>query len=282
MGKLLKRTNDLVFKSIFGDVRHVNVLRGFLLQVLDLPESEYDKIEVVNPFEYPDIIDGKLGILDVKLHTKSSHVLDIEMQVGNMSDMRNRAVYYTSKMVAEQLIKGDEYRNLRRSISIVIAAQGKIVTDNERYINQYRFRTKTGDSEISDRAEINILELDKLPYQSDNTELWDWCRFLKTDSEGEIEMLAQSNVAIREAVGVLKHLSMDEKMRMMAESREKFWRDQRSREKTAREEGIAIGEKKGRKSEQVQIARKLIEIGLDVKQIEIATGLSIGEIEKLR
>ena len=47
------------------------------------------------------------------------------------------------------------------------------------------------------------------------------------------------------AVGVLKELSADEQMRMLAESREKARRDEASRVNWAREEGIQIGEERG-------------------------------------
>ena len=46
---LLPVTSDFVFKLIFGDQRNVDILTGFLKSVLDIPESEYDHITIVDP-----------------------------------------------------------------------------------------------------------------------------------------------------------------------------------------------------------------------------------------
>ena len=47
--KLLSKTNDLIFKSIFGDYKNKSILIDFLQSILDLPKEEYDKIELLDP-----------------------------------------------------------------------------------------------------------------------------------------------------------------------------------------------------------------------------------------
>ena len=97
MGKkpLLKPSNDLVFKMIFGNERHKEVLAGFLQAVLDLPVEEYSHIEIVDPHSriYRSA-DDKLMILDIKLHTKSGHIIDIEMQLAANRQLRDRILVF--------------------------------------------------------------------------------------------------------------------------------------------------------------------------------------------
>ena len=61
---LLPVTSDFVFKLIFGDQRNTDILAEFLKAVLDIPESEYDRITVVDPHVKKESPDGKYGILD--------------------------------------------------------------------------------------------------------------------------------------------------------------------------------------------------------------------------
>ena len=102
--------------------------------------------------------------------------------------------------------------------------------------------------ELTNLAEINTLELSKLPHETDTTELWNWMRFMETNNEEELKMLATKGPELKKAVGVLMELSADERTRMLAESREKARRDEASRLRRARregrEEGVQIGEMK--------------------------------------
>ena len=84
---LLSPKSDFIFKLIFGDENNSDILADFLMAVLDLPESEYDRITLVDPHLKQMFPGDKLGILDVKLHTKTGKVIDIEIQVLNVAKM---------------------------------------------------------------------------------------------------------------------------------------------------------------------------------------------------
>ena len=83
-------------------------------------DDEFAAIRITDPFLQKESADDKLGILDVKLETTSGHIIDIEVQLWSLPDMRSRVTYYLSKMVTEQLGAGNPYSDLRRAISIVI------------------------------------------------------------------------------------------------------------------------------------------------------------------
>ena len=74
------------------------------------------------------------------------------------------------------------------------------------YHHQFRYRTIEG-IEFADLVEINTLELRKLPSITDDTDLWDWTKFIKSNDEEEMDMLAEKSPLIGRAVGVLKKLS---------------------------------------------------------------------------
>ncbi len=282
--KLLSPKSDLIFKLIFGDNRNIDLLTSFLQSVLDIPESEYSHLTIVDPNFRIDTIEDKLGILDVKIHTKSGTIIDVEIQILNFPQMRERIVFYTSKMITEQISKGDTYEKIKKVISIVITDY-ILIPENQIYHNHYQLHDKNTGSTFTDILEINTLELPKLPKESENSMLWNWMKFLKADSEEELNMIAEANPQIQKAVVVLKELSNDERTRMLEEAREKARRDEQSRINGAfekgQEKGKEIGEEIGKNSKAVEVAKKALKKQMPMDEILDLTDLSREEIERI-
>ena len=265
---LLPVKSDFVFKLIFGDQRNVDILADFLKSVLDIPEDEYDHITVVDPHIKKESLDDKYGILDVKIHTKSGQVLHVEIQVEPIPDMKQRLIYGQSKMITEQISSGQNWAIIKKVVTIVITDY-IFVPDNEKYHNQFRYRTEDG-IEFSSLTEINTLELEKLPPDADSSELWYWMKFIKSDDGEVLDMIAERSPQMKKAVGVLKELSADERTRMLYEEREKARRDIASRMSGARREG------------HFDVARKLLKRNRPIEEIIEDTGLTSVEIENLK
>ena len=265
---LLPVKSDFVFKLIFGDHRNVDILGGFLKSILDIPHDDYDHLTIVDPHVKKETIDDKSGILDVKVHTKSGRIIHVEVQLWFIPEMKERCIYYQSKMVTEQISSGQDYSVIKKVVSIIITDY-ILIDENKDYHNQFRYRTKGG-MEFTDLMEINVLELSKLPAQTDSSDLWYWMKFINTENEEEIDMLEQRNPQMSKAVGVLKELSADERTRMLYEEREKARRDIASMMGGARREGINL------------TARNAINMGMDTEIIIKLTGLSREEIDNLR
>jgi predicted transposase/invertase (TIGR01784 family) len=220
---LLPVTSDFIFKLIFGDQRNVDILAAFLRAVLDIPDEEYDRLVIVDPHIKKESADDKYEILDVKLHTVSGSVIHIEIQVRVLPNMKARTIYSQSKLVTEQMASGMNWSDIKRTITIVITSE-VFMPEGNKYHYQFRYRTDDG-IEFTDLSEINTLDLGKLPPDDDSTELWYWMKFIKTDDEEVLDMLATRSPQMRKAVGVLKELSADEQTRMLYEKREMARRD---------------------------------------------------------
>jgi predicted transposase/invertase (TIGR01784 family) len=116
----LSPRQDWVFKILFGTERSREYPPAFLQAALRLPPEEYEEVYIVNPHlpqEYPG---GKLGILDLKLKTRSGKIIDIEIQVSPMSKLRERIVFYAAKMITEQINAGEDYKKIQQVIIILI------------------------------------------------------------------------------------------------------------------------------------------------------------------
>lgn len=77
-------------------------------------------------------------------------------------------MYYSSKMVTEQLKRGHGYKDIKKVISIIILDKN-LINDSKEYHNKYILVDKKTGSQFTDLLEINILELNKLPKDNDHT-----------------------------------------------------------------------------------------------------------------
>jgi predicted transposase/invertase (TIGR01784 family) len=263
--KPLSPTNDFVFKKVFGD--NLNILRDFLGAVLDLPPEEYKDLTVLDPNLDREYFDDKLGILDVKVTTNSGKVLDIEVQVKPQRSIWKRMLFYTSKMVVEQVKSGHPYDRLNRAISILIT-DFVMIQENGAYHNCFRLYDKKTEAHFPDSLEINILEIPKLN-KADGTQLSNWLRFFSATTEEDFMDVAQTSPAINEAWGVIKVLSGDERARALAEAREKHLMDMASYMDDARYEG------------KLEVVRNALQENMPVEVIARITGLPLDEIQRI-
>ena len=268
---LLPVRSDFVFKLIFGDQRNVDILAAFLKSVLDIPDEEYDRLTIVDPYVKKEAKDDKYGILDVKVHTASGAVVHVEIQLKVIPEIKARTIYSQSKLITEQISSGQKFSVIKRVVTIIITDENFVSGD--KYHNQFRYRTEDG-MEFTNLSEINTLELSKLPSKDDSSALWYWMKFIKADDEEVLDMLAQSSPQMRKAVGVLKELSADERTRMLFEKQEMARMDFESRVDGAHAEGRLEG--------RLEVARSLLKMNLPIEQIVTATGLAYDDIERLR
>ena len=265
---LLPVTSDFIFKLIFGDQRNIDVLEGFLKSVLDIPDYEYDHITVVDPHVKKESEDDKYGILDVKIQTNNGSIIHVEIQVWPIPEMKQRSIYLMSKMVTEQMASGRNHSDIKRAVSIIITNYS-LVPENNYYHNQFRYRSDKDGTEFTNLTEFNTLEISKLPPKADNSELWYWMKFIKSNDKEELDMLAERNPQIRKAVGILKELSDDERTRMLYEKQEIFRRDM-----VSRTEGAV-------KQREIEIAKSMIAKKEPFNKIMEYTGLALEEIESI-
>jgi len=241
---LLSARSDYIFKLIFADERNINCLKDFLQAVLCLDDKEFAGIKITDPFLQKESADDKMGILDVKLETTSGHIIDIEVQLWSLPDMRSRVTYYLSKMVTEQLGSGNPYNDLRRAISIVIV-DFPLIAESQNYHTMFQMLECAEHFPFNDLTEINVLDLTKIP-ENQSDDLINWMKFLKAEREEEFEMLARQNPQINQAYAFLRDLSSDEATRLRNESHLKAKRDEWSRLAGAKQAGIEEGMEKGR------------------------------------
>jgi predicted transposase/invertase (TIGR01784 family) len=276
---ILPPKSNTVFQLLFGDPRNIELLADFLKAVLDMPEDEYRDIVIVNPYltrEYPD---RKLGVVDLRVTTRSGQIIHVEIQRDPFYAMRNRIVFYDSNLIAGQINKGGEYGSVKRVISIVIANY-ELIPESPLYHHRFTLYDHRAAVEFTDLLEIRTLELPKIP-ETPDVYLWNWLRFFSAETKEEIEMIANASPAIQKATARVLELSEDERARFIHLHDLISQLDERARLDDARTDGLEKGLEKGKTEERIAIARNMLERNMAVTDIAGITGLSFDEIKKI-
>jgi predicted transposase/invertase (TIGR01784 family) len=279
--RLLPLKNDLVFKLVFGDHRHIAIIRAFLVSALDIPAEEYEDLEIVDPHLERDSPDDKLGILDVRVRLKNNKLVSIEVQIRKTPSMPERIAFSTGRNLSRQIAPGQDYAEIERVVTIVIADYDMIGADKSSHHVFRLYDTENGIL-LTDVMEIHTLELGKLP-ETDcadmkERELLNWLRLIRSEREEEIEMLAAKTEEMGMAVGRLKQLSADERTRMLFEARQLYLMDEAARRKAAVAEGRAEGEAKGK----LEMVKRMLLGGLEIEVISQISGMPADEIKNLK
>ncbi|MDU6823068.1 MAG: Rpn family recombination-promoting nuclease/putative transposase [Intestinibacter bartlettii] len=275
MRGLLDPKMDFVFKNIFGSEKHPNILISFLNATLK-PKDLITEVEIKNTDLNKGYIEDKFSRLDVKATTSNNEIINIEIQLKNEYNMIKRSLYYWSKLYSEQLNEGEDYSLLKRTICINILNFKYLKT--RMFHSVYRMKEIHTNEELSDIEEIHFIEIPKLEDGSDEKDmLVAWIEFLKNPESEKVRSLEMSVDEIREAKDELIKMSNDDTQRELYEMRAKTLRDKISALNEAERKGI----KKGEKNKAIEIAKSLINLGLDKESIAKSTGLDLCEVEKL-
>jgi predicted transposase/invertase (TIGR01784 family) len=268
---------DWVFKMLFGDERNKSMLIDLLGSFLELPKEEYDLVFLDTHLK-KEAADDKLGIIDVKIRTKTGKIIDIEIQVDPYKEMGKRLSFYKSKLITEQIGEGNNYSVIQRVICVCITNY-PVFPWREEYLNKFVFcNPETGLVFDEIPEEVYTLELPKVPEQNDGKDIWPWLRFLRSRKKEEFYMVAEMNPEIKKAVEKLHMMGNTEEARAEYEWRLKCIRDHYTSMNGAYRDGEARGEEKKARED----ARNALKEGLPVEAVQRITGLDLEIIKEIQ
>ena len=117
--KLLDPKIDYVFKRIFGHVGNEDITEELISSIIRRKVSDL-KLDN-NPILEKDMLDDKIGILDIKAKIDNEINCDIEMQIVDRGNIEKRILYYWSKMYNGSIKSGKDYNELQKAMVILIA-----------------------------------------------------------------------------------------------------------------------------------------------------------------
>jgi len=273
--ELLKPKYDIVFQALFQGNQD-NITQSLISDILG------EKIEIIDiktdatiARKYPS---EKAGRLDLKTKFKDGTICQIEIQMSDEKNTVKRILYYWSRTYAEQIKRGEEYKELNKTIGIIITNyEVEELKGIEKLDTKWQIiEAENGKRLLTEDLELRIIEIPKarrIIEKEKYNRIAQWLMFLDNPNTERVEEIMKENEELRKAKSVLHVMSEDEELQRLAELKEKWERDERSAIRSARDEGIEIGK--------TEIAKKLKQKGMNIEEIIEITGLTEEEIEIL-
>ena len=240
-------SNDYMFHAVLQSSEEA--LRGLLSALLYIPEAEILSCIVLNPIMLGDVINEKTCILDIRILLNGNRQINLEMQMGDISNWTERSVFYLCKMFTD-LEQGEDYTDTKTSVHIGILNKTPLPEDTAFY-NEYALLNRKSGYEFNGKFILRVLDLsylDKVTEEERDTPLYYWASVFKAQTWKELMILAEKSESIKKAVLKLHELTGEEKVRLQCEAREGYWMDWQSSMKANRKEGITIGREEERKN----------------------------------
>lgn len=143
-------------------------------------------------------------------------------------------------------------------------------TDDDEFYKSYHIREDKTNALFTDILEWHIIELTKLPPEAkdNNTGLYNWAKFLKSEKREELEMIAQKDPYINEAFKQLEIISQDKIKQIEYTSRQKALLDYNTimeeRYETGIQKGRQIGKQEGIQEGRQELLDELMALGMKI------------------
>ena len=265
---LFKKGNEEITKALISSII------GEKIQKIDLDRNKNLLREYANE---------KMGVLDLIAILDDGVICNVEVQLADNKDIEQRLLFYHSKEYSQQMLIGDKYKELKKTISIAILDYNleKLKDMEEAHTKWTIMEDKYRKLKLTDELEMHILELPKMRrmrQRGEKSELLDWMLFLDNPNDEEVFEIMKTNKEIEEAMKKLEEIQSDrELMRIIDLKRKAIW-DENQAKYAAEVVGMERGIKKGIK----QTAINMLKEKIDIELISKVTGLTKTEIEELK
>ena len=271
-------TNDYIFKKLFGEEKDKIILISFLNALF----KEYDflpyikDVSIKNNETTKNYDIEKQSRLDIKAKVDKETYIDIEMQNRNYFDLIERGIYYCSKILAEETVKGRNYK-YPKVVSIWII-NDELDSDNPHFkrknpieVDQHITIPGVIDKDYiltSDKVTIVYIYLKKFKDGLYHDEIENWIKFVNN-----YENYNTYDAGISKAKEKLSKLRYDDETLTVIKSIEEKEMDNEAAKYNSHQEGLKEGK--------IEIAKNMLKLNIDVNIISQSTGLDIEEIKNL-
>ena len=278
---VLNLKNDIVFKAFFSRKGNEKFLIDFLESLLETKIESIEIREEVNLEQLKN--EEKSGRLDLQAKLGDGTIVNIELQMRNEHNIEERTTYYSSKVISRETKRGTDYKDINQVIMINILGYEMFGFDE--YISKTAIvLDKHRDYEVLRGIQWYFIELPKFRrlHPDMNEEINQWLVFMDDHDKETIKMVEKNNKIFERARKEMNYLTGDAAVQRLAELREKWEMDRVSAINYATRKGKAEGKSEGIKEEKIEIAKKLLKMGMTIKQVKEATNLDEEEIKKLK
>jgi len=277
-GRYIDPLVDFAFKKIFGSEPNKDLLIAFLNEVFRGRKYIIDLVYDKN--EHPgDLRNEGAAIFDLLCTGKDGEKFLIEVQRGRQGNFKDRALFYTSRLISGQAPKGrrEEWAyNLTEVYLVALLEDFTLqIKSGAEYLHDICLCNRDTGEIFYDKLGYIYLELNKFVKSEGElaTDLDKWLYVLKHMSRMDKLPVYLRKLIFEKLFNIAEYTNLTKEERNMYDSSLKYKWDNKNVLDTAVNEA--------KLEEAREIAREMKKDGLPIAQISKFTKLSIEEIEKL-
>jgi predicted transposase/invertase (TIGR01784 family) len=274
-----KFKSDILFKILF--VRNKDLLRSLVASALGVRKEDIRKLTIANEAVLPELVTDKFCRLDLNMDVDGVKV-DLEIQVADEGNFRERAAFYCAKLFASSLVAGSDYKNAPRAILISIVDFE--LFDCAELRSEFALLEKTRLELLCDKMELHFFELRKLPETIDKNDMLQvWLKLFDAETEEDLKALMEMEVnEVERALEAYRNITGSAEYRELERIRERARHDEAQALLSSMEKGLEKGRKEGLEKGRLEIAIKLVKNGIDPDVIAQSTGLAFEDVLELK
>ena len=272
---------DFAFKKLFGTEINKDLLISFLNALLqgreEIREITYLNTEHLGTQEY-----DRRAVFDVYCKNERGEHFLVEMQKGEQQFFKDRSIYYSTFAIREQAPRGEWNYGLKGIYTIGIL-NFCFETSDPSYYHEVKLMETSTKEVFYDKLTFIYLEMPKFTKTEDELEtMFDkWLYAIRNLASLMDRPRALQEKVFHRLFEAAEIAKFDRKERYEYEESLKVYRDWYSVIETANLKGHARGLEEGAHQANLSTALKLKQMGLPIKDIAQATGLTEEEIGQL-
>ena len=277
--KVIPATFDKIFKSIWQDERNKKLLSYMISFITKLNKKElYNNMEFKNT-EIPKENFKEKGMITDLLIASLKTLFNLEMNKAPDKGRIKKNNKYAHKLATYTSKTNGKYNKL-----IQINFNASINFDNE-LSSEYMMRSRDGKTCANENYIIHHISMVKIVYKYYNNNRLN--RFEKaivmmyTSDKKVLEELSKGDEDLMNLKETIEEKSMDDEIIGLYNEKEMQDYVNQINLEDSHEEGYKMGKKESKKNALIETAKRLLNLGINVKDISKGTGLTEKEIENL-
>ncbi len=248
-------TIDYMFRAVLQ--KNTKVLAGLVGSLLYLDPETLD-VEIANPIILGESIDDKTFVLDVEVTVNKKTHLDLEMQVINYGNWKQRALSYLCRSF-DNLTRGSNYIDLAPAVHIGFI-DFSLFEDAPEFYATYKMKNIKNNRIYTDKMWLSVVELNSIELATDEDRLHkidQWAKLFKAKTWEELKAMATTDQYMESAVNTMYELSADRMVKEQCRRRAEYELYQKYQaEENARKDAIIAEQKAVITNQKAELADK--------------------------
>ncbi|ANQ52022.1 PD-(D/E)XK nuclease family transposase [Flammeovirga sp. MY04] len=264
---------DFGFKKIFGEEANKDILIDFLNSVLPAEDQIYD-LNYKSTEHLPTNDTDRKAIYDLYCENELGEKFIVELQRAEQTHFKDRTIYYSSFPIQEQAKKGKGWDYELKAV-YVISIMDFIFDEQEKDFHHIIQLKDQKNQVFYDKLKFVYLELPKFRKQESelNSNFDKWLYLLNNITTFEQMPSVLKEHIFRKVLKIAEYTALPKQDQEMYDEDLKRFRDYVNT--------LDAREKRGEKKRAVEIAKSMLQDGLDIEKIALYSGLSVDEVKKI-